>query len=445
MTKDELFQINNNKLFFDREDIEKLANKHGTPVYLFSERKIKENIDYIEKSFQKNWVKTQIAYSMKNNSLLEVCDIIADKLSLFEVSSLAELLLIEKISKTKKTKLDVIVTSIYKSDELITKSLDYDNSILAIDSFQDLKNIERIAKDLKKKPKVLVRVNPGIKMDYTKELFASAFPDAKCASIINDIEQIKMRSNDPTISLWLPDRLNNPKSDSAENLILKSSESKHLELIGIHCHLGSQITQLEYFERFFEVICIFYKIMNEQINNELKILDFGGGYPIDYLSDGSVPTLSSISQSLTSNLNKTKINPDIVIESGRFITATAATLISQVKITKESSSGRNLAILDMSVYSDLLDILVAKWYYDCSLVNDLPKDDKEKITTNWDLVGVTNDALDHFISSNSKRAFPRNLKINDLIAIKNTGAYTTCFNSTYSGKPIPKKVIIPMK
>jgi ornithine decarboxylase len=185
--------------------------------------------------------------------------------------------------------------------------------------------------------------------------------------------------------------------------------------------------------------------MNEQVKNELQILDLGGGYPVDYINDGSVPTLASISQSLTSNLNKSMINPEIIIESGRFITATAATLISRIKITKESSSGRNLAILDMSVYSDLLDILVAKWFYDCKLVSNIPDKDSEVSTSNWDLVGVTNDALDQFISPNEKRIFPRDLRTNDLIAIKNTGAYTTCFNSNYSGKPIAKKVIIPVK
>ncbi|NHJ47727.1 MAG: hypothetical protein FK733_08065 [Asgard group archaeon] len=442
---DDLFQIKNNKLYFDGRDIEKLAKQHGTPVYLFSERKLKENIEYIQKSFQKNWTNSEIAYSLKNNSLSEVCNIIADKLLQFEVSSLAELQLLEKISKEKNLELNAIVTNIYKSDELIKKSLERSETILAIDSFQDLENIERVAREIKKKPKVLIRVNPGIKMDNTKEIFASAFPDAKCASIINNIDEIKKRSSDPTISIWLLDRTSKPEFDSAENLVLRTSESKHLDLIGIHCHLGSQITQLEYFERFFEVISIFYKIMNEQVNGELKILDFGGGYPVDYLSDGSVPTLKSISKSLANNLNKVNINPKVIIESGRFITATAATLISQVKITKESSSNRKIAILDMSVYSDLLDILVAKWFYDCALVNDLPDKESEKQVTNWDLVGVTNDALDQFISSNSKRLFTRELKTNDFIAIKNTGAYTICFNSKYAGKPIPKKVIIPVK
>jgi diaminopimelate decarboxylase len=324
------------------------------------------------------------------------------------------------------------------------------SNLLAIDSYQDLKNIEEMAKKQKKKPQVLIRVNPGIQMDQQKTTFASAHLSAKCASIICDIEKIKQLSNDPTISLWLPERNFKPKKDSAENLLLEASRSKYLDLKGIHCHLGSQINQFEYFERFFEVISLFYKIMNEKVDEKLKILNLGGGYPVDYLSDGSVPTIESISMSLAKNLKNAKIKPQVIIESGRYITATAGTLLSRVKLTKEMATGRNVAVLDLSVYSSLLDILVANWYYECILVNNLPKEGAEQIITKWDLVGETNDSLDQLNPRNINtdkiiRHFPRDLEVDDLIAIKNTGAYTVCFNSHYMGRPYPKKKIISIK
>jgi diaminopimelate decarboxylase len=438
----ELFQQEGNSILFDGKNIEKIVEKHGSPIYIFSEKKLLENIDYMQKIFQKYWSDTIIAYSMKNNSIPEVNTIIAKKLSLFEVSSLAELHLVNKISKEEDKALDVIATNIYKPDNLIIETLKNNKNLFAIDSFQDLKNIERIATKTKQKPRVLIRVNPGIKMDSSKEIFASAYPASKCASIINDIDKIKEISNDPTISLWLPTRDKKPHLDSAENLVIEASKSKYIDLVGLHCHLGSQISQLEYFDRFFEVTSIFYMLMNEKIGNKLEILDFGGGYPIDYLNDGRVPSLNAISQSLAKNLSKAKIQPRIIIESGRFITATAATLISSVKLTKESSTGGNIAVLDLSLYTDLLDVLVANWFYDCTLVNNLPEKDENKI--NWTLVGITNDALDQFRISTPGKQFPRDLAVNDIIAIKNTGAYTSCFNSTYSGKPITKKLVIPI-
>lgn len=453
----ELFQRSEDKILFDNINLEEIVKKHGTPLYLFSKRKLLENITHLQESFTKYWPDTGIAYSLKNNSIPDVCEIISNKTNLFEISSLAELQLLENIAKKKNKHLNVILTNIYKTDTLISSTLNFltnvtseqDNThnYIAIDSLQDLKNIERIAKEQKKKHRVLIRVNPGIHMDNQKTIFASANPSAKCAAIINDIEKIKELSNDPTISLWLPNRLNKPQNDSAENLINVASKSKYLDLIGIHCHLGSQINQIEYFERFFEVISIFFKLMNETVNNKLKVLDLGGGYPIDYFNDGSVPTMETISKLLSKNLKYVNIKPKIIIESGRYITASAGTLLTSIKIVKESSLDKKIAILDISVYSDLLDILVANWYYESILVNNLPSENSEQKISNWELVGGTNDTLDHlnptkFNFKRKPRIFPRDLEIEDLIAIKNTGAYTTCFNSSYSGRSHPKKLII---
>ncbi|NHK30646.1 MAG: hypothetical protein FK730_04800 [Asgard group archaeon] len=452
-----LYRRKGNNIEFDRMDLNEIAKQYGTPIYLFSERKIRENTNELKEKFTKYWSDTKIAYSLKNNPLYEIQKIVVDDIDHFEVSSKAEIEKLMQLAVNRKKQLNIVLTNIYKSDELLSIVFNADiipnyslNIFLAIDSYQDLKNIEEMAKKQKKKPQVLIRVNPGIQMNQQKTTFASAHLSAKCAAIISDIEKIKQLSNDPTISLWLPERSHKPEKDSAENLIMEASRSNYLELKGIHCHLGSQITQFEYFERFFEVISLFYKIMNEKIDDKLKVLNFGGGYPVDYLSDGSVPTIESISMCMAKNLKNADIKPKVIIESGRYITATSGTLLSKVKLTKEMPTGRNLAVLDLSVYSSLLDILVANWYYECILVNNLPKEGTEHSTTNWDLVGETNDTLDQLNPRGIKidkirRNFPRDLVVDDLIAIKNTGAYTVCFNSHYMGRPYPKKKTIPIK
>jgi diaminopimelate decarboxylase len=247
----------------------------------------------------------------------------------------------------------------------------------------------------------------------------------------------------------LPERKTVPEFDTAERLIEDAYISQYLELAGLHFHLGSQITNIDYFDRFFEVATRFFKIINKKYNDSLNILDIGGGYPVNYSSHKCLPSIEEISKSLSNSIKKADINPSIIIESGRFITATAGVLLSQISITKENSVGQKIAVLDLSVYSDLLDILTASWNYDCCLINNLPNS-KQKESFNWQLVGGTNDALDQLTPSNGKCtsckeeinkdpvfAFPRNLEIGDLIAVKSTGAYTTCFNSNYSGRPKP--------
>ncbi|MCK5157514.1 MAG: hypothetical protein KAR08_00025, partial [Candidatus Heimdallarchaeota archaeon] len=450
-----LFRRDRDTILFDDVNLRNIETKFGTPTYLFSADQIRRNIRYLREKMLEYNPQTSIAYSMKNNIIPEICSIIADEVNYFETTSILEQKLIEKIILEKKKDIHIVSTNIYKSDELIEDVIKYPNtsslkidlenchSFLAIDSYQDLKNIEKVAKRLGVKPKVLIRVNPGIKMDIEETIFASANVTAKCAVVISDIEPIIKASNDPTIKIWLPERQFKPEFDTAERLVKEAYESENLDLVGLHCHLGSQITNIEYFDRFFEVVTRFFKIMNVEINDKLKILDLGGGYPVDYAHCECVPTIEDISKSLSKNIKNSGINPDIIIESGRFITANSGILLSKIAITKENSDGRKIAVLDLSIYSDLLDVLTAQWSYDYSLINDLPDND-QKVA--WKLVGGTNDTLDQLtprivkcnnckeqVIERKEIAFPRDLIIGDLIAVKSIGAYTTCFNSNYCG------------
>ncbi len=458
-----LFKRDRDTILFDDVNLRNIETKFGTPTYLFSADQIRRNIRYLREKMLEYNPQTSIAYSMKNNIIPEICSIIADEVNYFETTSILEQKIIEKIILEKKKNIHIVSTNIYKPDELIEDVIKYPiisssendlencHSFLAIDSYQDLKNIEKVAKRLGVKPKVLIRVNPGIKMDIEETIFASANVTAKCAVVISNIEPIIKASNDPTIKIWLPERQFKPEFDTAERLVKEAYESESLDLVGLHCHLGSQITNIEYFDRFFEVVTRFFKTMNEEINDKLKILDLGGGYPVDYAHCECVPTIEDISKSLSKNIKNSGINPDIIIESGRFITANSGILLSKITITKENSDGRKIAVLDLSIYSDLLDVLTAQWSYDYSLINDLPDTDQK---ATWKLVGGTNDTLDQITPrmikcSNCKEqiiekkeiTFLRDLVIGDLIAVKSAGAYTTCFNSNYCGRIKPLIVI----
>ncbi|MCG3253694.1 MAG: hypothetical protein KAX09_07585 [Candidatus Heimdallarchaeota archaeon] len=458
-----LFRRDRDTILFDDVNLRNIETKFGTPTYLFSADQIRRNISFLRKKMLEYNPQTSIAYSMKNNIVPEICTIIADEVDYFETTSMLEQKIVEKILFEKKKNIHIISTNIYKPDSLIEDVIEYPNissseidspkchSFLAIDSYHDLKNIEKVAQRLGVKPKVLIRVNPGIKMDIEETIFASANISAKCAVVISNIEPILKASKDPTIKIWLPERQFKPEFDTAERLVREAYKSEYLDLVGIHCHLGSQITNIEYFDRFFEVVTRFFKIMNEELNDKLKILDLGGGYPVDYAHCECVPTIEDISKSLSKNIENSGINPEIIIESGRFITANSGILISKITITKENSDGYKIAVLDLSTYSDLLDVLTAQWSYDYSLINELPDSDQK---ASWKLVGGTNDTLDQLTPriikcSNCKEqiiekkeiTFPRDLVFGDLIAVKSTGAYTTCFNSNYCGRPKPLIVI----
>ncbi|MBD3192891.1 MAG: hypothetical protein GF308_19785 [Candidatus Heimdallarchaeota archaeon] len=465
-----LFQRENDHLLFDDINLEKeIAKVYGTPLYIFSESQLNNNISRIQQAFQKCYSNSIIAYSVKNNMIKGILKVIANELEHFEITSLGEFRIVEQVIKEHKKPLTIIQTNLYKSDQLIEKLLYFPElmerkfsiapceSILAIDSYQDFQRVEQIAQKTNKKPKVIVRVNPGIKMALEETIFASAIPSSKCGLIIKDTQPIIEASDDPTISSWLSKRKAPPKKDFAEKVLHEINDSPHLNLVGLHGHLGSQVTNLDYFQHFFHVIAIFYREMQEKLGKQLSILDLGGGYPVTYSSSASPPSIEQIAETLSSELQKTSIYPQLFIESGRFITASAAILLSKVLITKENPMGGKIAIMDFSVYSDLLDVLVAQWTFESQLVTNLPQQNTKKTqkANDWQLVGITNDTMDRLnprkitcqacgepINPSKERSFPRDLKPGDLIAIKNTGAYTTCFNSNYCGKPKPAIILL---
>jgi diaminopimelate decarboxylase len=455
-----------NQLHMDSLPLKQVAKTTGTPVYVFSSKGIFDNIKTIQDAFKTNYPKTEIAYSLKNNMLYDVTALIAKTLTNFEVTSLFELDVVEKaVRENKLENARVITTNLYKSDALLEKLLsleerlqDYHkvdiSSLIAIDSYSDLRNTERVAKKLGKKASVLIRINPGIKMSKKEAIFASALPTSKCSVIIQDIEPIIESSKEEGISEWLIKRETKLKKDYAENLIALAEASPYLELEGLHGHLGSQITNIDYFHYFFEVVVQFFKLTEETLHRGLPILDLGGGYPVQYHARQKIPEITTIAKSIATKLKRKKTNPLLLIESGRFITANAAVLLSQINLIKEQINGRKLAILDLSVYSDLLDVLVASWDFDALLVNDLSGQEKPT-KFQWELVGATNDTLDQLqkrtvtcsecsadIVSSTNHLFSRDLREGDLIAIPNAGAYTTCFNSNYCGRTKPKAILL---
>ena len=448
------FKIKDKTLHFSDINLKEVTDRFGTPTYVFSKKIIQNNISHLKKTFQKHYPKTEIVYSTKNNLNYDIVSLIADEVDCIETTSQLELLLVQKLAKEKNKPLNLISTNLYKPDGLIQQIIEHKNlssiigkpmeGLIAIDSYQDMRNIERNAKKMNQKVKVLVRVNPGILMSREENIFASAYPDAKCSVIIQNIQPLIEMSKEPNIKEWLLERKIQPKFDYAERLIEEVEKSSHLELVGLHGHIGSQITNMDYFTHFFEIITLFFKITEEKLGRKLEYLDLGGGYPVQYYPEEVMPSINEIALKLSQKIKNAKISPTLIIESGRYITASAGILLTEVTVTKENPSGGKIAVLDLSVYSDLLDVIAANWYYQSELVNDMPDAINEKLDA-WELVGATNDTLDQLNPINidvPARTFPRDLKTRDIIAIINAGAYTLPFNNNYCGKPKPMIVLI---
>jgi len=445
-----VYSISNNELHFDNISLANLSETFGTPLYIFSEKKLLDNYNELYNAFNSLYPKIQIAYSTKNNVLGGVIEKILPKTNWFEVTSLGETQSVKKASDRVGAKPNIIQTNIYKPNDLILESIE-NGYILAIDSYQDCLNIERISKKIGIKAKVFLRVNPGIRMSIEKTIFSSATPWAKCANIISTSEELLEDLEKSETKSWLAPLNNIPSKDTAEYLSKYIAEKSIFNFLGIHAHPGSQVTSLDYYCYFSLIVARFFKRLNESLDSDLEYLDIGGGYPVDYKSGESIPEVKEIAKVIISNIEKTRISPKLIIESGRYITANAGSILSKVVLTKENAVTKNVAVLDISFYSNLIDTIAAHWYFESKLVNDLPNEEEMK---EYELFGITNDSLDlidpqkrvcscgETLTPERKRIFPRVLKSGDLVLILNSGAYSTCFNSNYCLHSKPPVILI---
>ena len=408
----------------DTTVISNLCSKHKTPFYVYFESCIKENYEKLHNTFLKKYSKSQIAYSIKNCFIPKIINSLEQYKPLYEITSLGEMKLLKKM----QIELDrSIYTNIYKSEESLRFALMNNVGFYAIDSYSDLKHLETVSKELDKKANVLIRVNPALNIKDT--IFASAVPWSKtgvemCTGYI----------------------------DCAENLLIKASESDNFNLAGLHGHLGSQVTNIEYYREFTESIVKFYADMENKYNFNMNMLDFGGGYPIKYKDNESISSIEEIANTIISCIKNYGINPNLVIESGRFISSDAGILVTKVVGTKNSPYVGKIVIVDASMYNHLLDSILVDWYFEIYKLNNITN--KEKLEE-VHIVGGTNDALDHLdpptndlcpwcnkeIPRTRKRKLPQ-IDEGDILIIKNAGAYTTCFNNNYCLLPKPEVLMI---
>ena len=443
----------NNELLIDNIPLSSLSDTFGTPLYIFSEKKLLENYNKLKNSFTSLYPKTQIAYSTKNNAVDGILEKILQVTEWFEVTSFGETLSVEHASKKVQIKPNIIQTNIYKPDDLIQKSIEK-GYIIAIDSYQDCINVAKIAMKIRKKANVLLRVNPGIRMSIEDMPFSSASTWAKCANIVSLREKLLEDLDQSEIKSWLPPLHNIPSKDTAEYLSQYIHNNSVFNFLGLHAHPGSQVTNLDYYHNFSLIITRYFKHLNESLSCNLEYLDIGGGYPVDYKSGEVIPDVKEIAKIIISNIKKEKITPKLILESGRFVTASAGNLLSKVVLTKENGVTKNIAVLDSSFYSDLIDTITTHWYFESKLVTNIP-DEKEQIK--YKLFGITNDSLDlidpqkrvcncgETITPERKRFFPRRLMVGDLVIIMNAGAYSTCFNSNYCLHSKPPVILIDTK
>jgi len=308
-----------------------LIGKYGSPLFVISEKTIRSTIKKAKKAFETRYPKVQFAWSYKTNYLNAVCSIFHQEGSWAEVVSGFEY---DKAINLGVDGRKIIFNGPDKSEQDLTKAITND-SLIHIDHLDELYSITELAEKLNKRPRVAIRVN----MD------TGVYP------------------------MW--DRFGfNYENGQAWDAINKIMHSEKMELVGLHCHIGTFMLSPFAYGIAAAKLADLALALEQKFKHEIKYIDLGGGFASKNTLKGSFlpgndtnPTFDDFAEVIStalinSNFKKDKL-PLLILETGRALVDEAGFLLGSVISNKRSSTGRRNTILDVGV-----NILFTSFWYD---------------------------------------------------------------------------------
>ena len=359
-----------------------LANKYGTPLYVY-------DFDYIEKQFIKlkdafKARKSLICYAVKANSNLSVLKQLKELGAGCDCVSIGE---VKRALHVGVARYKIIFSGVGKRDDEIKEALKQDILMINLESEEEMGRVELISKELGLKARISIRVNPNI--------------DAK---------------THPYISTGLHDNKFGVDIDSAKRMYLKAKNSENLDPIGIHFHIGSQITELEPFREAAKVVSDLVRNL-QSLKIDIKFFDVGGGVGIDYEGEETL-NLYDYSQAIFENLSGLDVT--LTCEPGRFLVGNSGVFLT--KVLYEKNNGKKRFIITDGAMNDLGRPSLYGAYHDIEVIGS---EGNESLA---DVVGPVCESTDFFAKD---RVLPLT-KHDDLLVIKSAGAYGFTMSSNYN-------------
>ena len=364
-------------------NFENLAQKYQTPYYVY-------DFDYITKQYQElkgvfKARKSLISYAIKANSNLSVVKHLGDMGAGADCVSIGE---VKRALEVGIAKYKIIFSGVGKTDNEIRQALEFDILMINVESQAELIRVELIAKELKKEARISIRVNPNV--------------DPK---------------THPYISTGLHENKFGVDIDTAKRMYIQAKKSTNLDPIGIHCHIGSQLTQLEPIKEAVNIVANLVRNIKMALDIELKFFDVGGGLGIIYDNETLIDT-NQYAQDILDSLFGLDIT--VVCEPGRFIVGNSGTFIT--KVLYEKTNGNKRFVIVDGAMNDLLRPSLYNAYHKIEVLN------QNKDLSSCNVVGPVCESGDFF----AKDIQLPQTQHNDLVAIYSAGAYGFTMASNYN-------------
>ena len=379
------------KLFIDEVSLEDIAKEYGTPVYVYSGSKLKENFKGYLSSIRE---KDKICYSVKSNSNIHLLELLADLGSGFDVVSGNEL---RKCLEAGAKPEDIVFSGVGKTEEELVLAIKENIFSINIESEEELDRIIKTAKDLEKKAQCMIRINPDISSE-----------------------------SHPYIQTGLKTSKFGILREGIDSIVEKASKSRLINLKGIASHVGSQIFNKELI---FENLNLLIEIANNLIRqgHALSYIDLGGGLGISYQEEKELKP-RGVLEEVISKLEPLNLN--LLLEPGRSISGNTGVLLSKVEYLKKTSD-LNFAVIDSGM-NDLLRPSLYQAWHNISVV--ATNNQKE---LSYTVVGPVCESGDTFGEDRML-----SLDKDSILAIHDAGAYGQVMSSNYNSRLRPPEILV---
>mgnify|MGYP002713216059 CR=1 FL=1 len=364
-------------------NFKELASTYKTPLYIYDLDYMSSRYKELKEAFKGR--KSIMAYAIKSNSNLSVIKHFADLGSGADCVSIGE---VRRAFLAGIPNYKIIFSGVGKSDDEIREAIQRDILYINVESEAELGRVELIAKELDSICRISIRVNPNIDPQ-----------------------------THPYISTGLHDNKFGVEIDTAKRMYIRANNSEYLDPVGIHFHIGSQLTELKPIYESAEIVADLVRSLST-IKIDLKFFDVGGGLGVKYKDEVTIKPYD-YAQAILGTLKGLDLT--IVCEPGRFLTANGGYFLT--KVLYEKKNGEKRFVVVDGAMNDLLRPSLYKAYHKIEAITDAKSDESFA-----DIVGPVCESGDFF----AKEYLLPLLEHNDLLVIHSAGAYGFGMGSNYN-------------
>jgi len=388
-----VFTYQNGSLFAENVSLTALAEQYGTPLYVYSKAAFSKHFLEFQNALG-DWPHL-VCYAVKANSNLAVLNVLAKLGAGFDIVSQGEL---ERVIAAGGDPKKVVFSGVGKQAAEMRRALEVGVFCFNVESEAELERLSQVAVEMQKTAHVSLRVNPDV--------------DAK---------------THPYISTGLKDNKFGIDINDAPRIYAKATALPNLEVVGVDCHIGSQLTEIT---PFLDALDRVLSLVDELAEQGIKVkhLDLGGGLGVRY-KDENPATAAEYIAAVKKRLGDRTFK--LIFEPGRYIAANAGVFLTRVEFLKLNDY-KNFAIIDGAMNDLIRPALYDAWQEIRPL-----KEQSQEPKRVYDLVGPVCETGD-FLGKDRELA----LAANDLLAVMSAGAYGFVMASNYNSRGRAAEVMV---